>query len=97
MRWQWHQLDHMQVICTSLRLQTDNDASTSPLNFLQAGCSSNSVKTLKVLLIAGNLSEYVAAAAMLEFCIVYAYSFGTPIGDSNTLLVLRYLVLGHYI
>ena len=27
MEWQWHQLDHMQIICTSL--QTD----TSPLNF----------------------------------------------------------------
>ena len=25
--WQWHQLDHMQVICTSL--QTDNHANTS--------------------------------------------------------------------
>jgi len=47
--WQWHQLDHMQIICTSL--QTDNHASTSPLNF--AGqCPSfrptNSVKALKV-------------------------------------------------
>jgi len=46
--WQWHQLGHVQV-CTSL--QTDNHASTPPLNFLQAGCSScrptNSVKTLK--------------------------------------------------
>jgi len=31
MEWQWHQLDHMQVICTSL--QTDNHASTSSLNF----------------------------------------------------------------
>jgi len=31
MGWQWHQLDHMQIICTSL--QTDNHASTSPLNF----------------------------------------------------------------
>ena len=28
--WQWHQLDHMQV-CISL--QTDNNASTPPLNF----------------------------------------------------------------
>jgi len=28
---QWHQLDHMQIICTSLR--TDNHASTSPLSF----------------------------------------------------------------
>jgi len=29
--WQWHQLDHMQSICTSV--QTDNYASTSPLSF----------------------------------------------------------------
>jgi len=34
MGWQWHQLDHMQIICTSL--QTDNHASTSQLIFLQA-------------------------------------------------------------
>jgi len=38
MGWQWHQLDHMQIICTLL--QTDNHAGTSSLNFLQAGCSS---------------------------------------------------------
>jgi len=49
--WQWHQLDHMQTICTSL--QTDNHNSTSALNFYrpEAGCSSwhptNSVKALK--------------------------------------------------
>jgi len=29
--WQWYQLDHMQIICTSL--QTDNHTSTSPLSF----------------------------------------------------------------
>jgi len=40
MRWQWHQLDHMQITCTSL--QTDNHASTSSLNFGQAGYSSSS-------------------------------------------------------
>jgi len=44
--WHWHQMDHMQIICTSL--QTDNHAITSSLNFLQARCSSwrptNSVK-----------------------------------------------------
>jgi len=34
---QWHQLDHMQTICTSL--QTDNHTNTSSLNFLQAGFS----------------------------------------------------------
>jgi len=31
MGWQWHQLDHMQIIFTSL--QTDNHARTSSLNF----------------------------------------------------------------
>jgi len=31
MGWQLHQLDHMQIICTLL--QTDNNASTSSLNF----------------------------------------------------------------
>jgi len=32
MGWQWHQLDHMQIICTFL--QTDNHAlSTLPLSF----------------------------------------------------------------
>jgi len=29
--WQWHQLDHMQITCTSLK--TDNHASTSSLSF----------------------------------------------------------------
>jgi len=28
--WQWHQLDHMQTICTLL--QTDNQGSTSSLS-----------------------------------------------------------------
>ena len=36
MRWQRHQLNHMQAICTSL--QTDNHASTSSLSFLRARC-----------------------------------------------------------
>jgi len=31
MGWQWHQLDHMQIICTSL--QAENHASISPLSF----------------------------------------------------------------
>jgi len=46
--WQWHQLGYRQV-CTLL--QTDDDASTPPLCFLQAGCPScrptNSIKALK--------------------------------------------------
>jgi len=35
MVWQSRQLDHVQIISASL--QTDNDASTSLLNFLQTG------------------------------------------------------------
>jgi len=31
MRWQWNQLDHMHIICTSL--QTDNHTSTTSLKF----------------------------------------------------------------
>ena len=35
--WQWHPLGHMQ---DSTSLQSENDASTPPLSFLQAGCPS---------------------------------------------------------
>jgi len=46
--WQWHQLGHMQVFTS---LQTDNQASTPPLRFLQAGYPScrptSRVKALK--------------------------------------------------
>ena len=35
MAWQWHQLDHMQIIRTSL--QTDNHASTSPYHSVFTG------------------------------------------------------------
>jgi len=48
MGWRLHQLDHMQIIRTSL--QTDNHASTSPLSFYRpdAFCHpTNSVKVLK--------------------------------------------------
>ena len=47
--WQWHELDHMQIICTSL--QTDNRASTPITQFLEARCLSchptNGIKALK--------------------------------------------------
>jgi len=51
MRWQWHQLDHMQIICTTL--QTANHVSTHHSIFLWDGCSSwhptNRVKAVKAL------------------------------------------------
>jgi len=36
--WQWHHLDHVQIIY--ILLQTDNHSSTSSLVFLQAECCS---------------------------------------------------------
>ena len=49
MGWQSHQLDHMQIICTSL--QTDNHTSTSSLSFYRLDAlpcrPTNSVKSLK--------------------------------------------------
>jgi len=60
MRWQWHQLDCVQIICTSLH--TDNDCSVSSLNFSQAGCSSwrptNGVKAPKTV----RVNQYKPAA-----------------------------------
>jgi len=47
MGWQWHQLDHMQIIDTLL--QTDNHASTSSLSSCRP---TNSVKALSVVLYA---------------------------------------------
>jgi len=44
MGWQWHQLDHMQVICTSLK--TDNHTSTSSLNFYRQDALPDTQPTL---------------------------------------------------
>jgi len=66
--WQWHQLGHIQV-CTLL--QTDSNASTPPLSFLQAGCPSccptNSIKALK----APSLykTEWLSAWSEMQNCI----------------------------
>ena len=64
MWWQWHQLDHMQIIWTLL--QTDNHASTSPLSFLQAECPScrptNSDKAL---------NEYTYCSVFVKFCLMH--------------------------
>jgi len=47
MGWQWHQLDHMQIICTSL--QTDNHSGTSSLSFFYKpdALSDNQLKVSK--------------------------------------------------
>ena len=52
MGWQWHQFEHMQIICISF--QIDNHATISPLSFhrpnaLPDAQPTNSVKALKAL------------------------------------------------
>jgi len=47
MDWQWHQLDHMQIICTSLK--TDNHASTSSLSFFRPDALPPSFKAWKAM------------------------------------------------
>ena len=42
--WQWHQLDHMQTICTSL--QTDNHTNTSSLSFYRPDALSDAQPTV---------------------------------------------------
>jgi len=44
--WQWHQLDHMEIICTSL--QTDNHTSTTSWARWHSSfcCPTDSVKAL---------------------------------------------------
>jgi len=63
MRWQWHQLDHMQIICTSL--QTDNHTSTLSLNFLQGNALLDAVKWVSVCL-------YVCLSVCLHIAQNYA-------------------------
>ena len=61
--WQWHQLDHMQTICTSL--QRDNNHTNTPsLNFyrLDAGRPTNSVKTLKAVKAIVKVNQYLSTA-----------------------------------
>jgi len=71
MGWQWHQLYYMQIICTSL--QIDSHASTTSLIFLRAGCFSccptNSVKALKALqVVLYNRHKMVAVALCNSKC-----------------------------
>jgi len=47
MGWQWHQLDHMQIICTSL--QTDNHASSSSLTFYSLDAFADAEPTVKAV------------------------------------------------
>jgi len=64
MRWQWHQLEHTQIICALL--QTDNHASMSSLNFFTGQMlflPPNRVKALKARPQAETLLHYICSTA----------------------------------
>jgi len=88
--WQWHRLGHMQV-CNSL--QTDNHASTPPLNFLQAGCPfchpANSVKALKALRWHGTHCQnaYVTLCSAPVFLAVYSICSSSQSTNVTYLLI----------
>jgi len=77
MRWQWHQLYHMQIICTSV--QTNNHTNTSSLNFLH----------IIVLSHWPHVATHVATqVAELVAELVFAMYFNGTIHTSNKLLDL---------
>jgi len=67
MGWQWHQLDHMQAICTSL--QTDNHSNTSSLNFYRPNQRCQSIDSKSIILnLAQQNSSSVAHAEFTAIC-----------------------------
>ena len=59
--WQWHQLDRMHTICTSL--QTDNDTNTSSLNVCRPDALPNAQPTVSDSLQAVAVSSTVAVCS----------------------------------
>jgi len=92
MGWQWHQRGHMQIICTTL--QTDNHASTPPLNFLQAGCSSwrptNSVKALKAV-------EYHMSWLITYQCVIDVVIWVTEVTSIIVITHIRISILAIHV
>jgi len=87
MGWQWHQLDHMQIICCR---QITTPAPHHSI-FLQAWCSSwcqiNSVKALKVCLCPMSLVYLTSSSLLLLLCwntdyvLIVSFSLCVMIGD----------------
>ena len=86
MGWEWHQLDYMQIICTSL--QTDNHVSTSPLKCLSC-CPTNRYE-VQLIFLTSQRSEVVNALVLLYMASYHMYMC-TCVGNvSNTCTILGY-------
>ena len=95
---EWHQLDHMQIICTSL--QTDNYESTSPLTFYRPDtlpAAQPSVKTLKALthihIYTSEINRWIKSTLNILTYILTYLSPGARMGP----LLLTCYSLYHYI
>ena len=86
--WQWHQLDHMQTICTSL--QTDSHTNTSSLNFYRPDAvpdpPTNSVKALTAQYDAGARCQRRSHTSGIR-------GVSTPVRKIHNFLVCDFLVL----
>ena len=79
---QWHQLDHMQIICTSL--QTDNHASTSPLSFYRASYAKRGTSCRRV-----SVRLSVCPSVTSRYCIetaTHRITQTTPYGSPGNLV-----------
>ena len=89
---QWHQLDHMQTICTSL--QTDNHTNTSSLNFYRLDALPDTKPTLSKC-IRQNKSMVVGVNSRLLRCLLpgvqtldVGQALFMPVGASLSLLIM---------
>ena len=87
MGWQWHQLDHMQVICTSL--QTDNHASTSPLSFYRPDALPVAQPTASKHVL--HKSKTISLTLIFLLCVCH-FIFLLPL---NTLVIYKSLTLSN--
>ena len=96
MEWQWHRLDHVQIICNSL--QTDDHASTSPLSFYRPDTLSAAQPTASKhwRINGGSLAAYlIVDIGSQRVCVMGAVSlYSEASRGSRVYKVLRMIIPG---
>ena len=82
MGWQWHQLNHMQIISTSL--QTDNHASTSPLSFYRPDALPAAQPTAPALKAILHCTQFKAQDKIMQLYITYLHFNGSFPGEPGS-------------
>ena len=92
MGWQWHQLDHMQIICTLL--QTNSHASTSRLSthkIVSKSCKIQNTNTVKKYLDDENTRQDKTLSGILKIKIL-SYDSNLRSSYHDTILKLRLII-----